>query len=373
MRSAVAAIVLTLLLPVGGATAQAVAPGDGVIPPPASQDVVTSPPVPRDVMTLPAELRDRVHREVLFGSPSEQARLERLAAFMFMPEGLGMTYSETANLTVAQAYDARTANCLTFTLLFLALAREAGLDAVPQEIEQTLGFRQADGTLYLSNHVNALVRMQGRRYVVDVAGDRIIARDRPTPIALSRLIGHYYNNLAVERLGEADYDAAKALLATALELDPRYPSYWSNVGVVQLRAGDARTAEKSYRQALALDPGNANAVFNLAGLAARTGDRAMELEYRQRLARLQRNDPFHHFMLAVNAGNAGDLTRAIRHYRRAVELQPQEHRFHSALANAYLEAGRTQEAIRSLARAQALSDGDTRAAYRDRISALRAR
>jgi tetratricopeptide (TPR) repeat protein len=353
MRSVVAAIVLTLLLHVGGAPAQAVAPGE--------------------VMVLPAQLRERLHRELLVGSPGPQARLERLAAFMFLPEGLGMTYVETPTLTVAQAYETRTANCLTFTLLFLALASEAGLDAAPQEIEQTLGFSQADGTLYLSNHVNALVRVQGRRYVVDVAGDRIIARDRPNPITLPRLIGHYYNNLAVERLGAADYEAARSLLAISLELDPEYASYWSNIGVVQLRGGDLRTAEKSYRQALALDPRNANALFNLAGLAARTGDRTLELQYRQRLAKLQRNDPFHHFMQAVNAENAGDLTRAIRHYRRAAELQPQEHRFHSALANAYLQAGRPQQAIRSLARAQALSDGDTRAAYRVRLDALRTR
>ncbi len=353
MRSVVATAVFALLLQVGGVSAQAVAPGD--------------------VMALPVELRERLHREVLADAPSPQERLDRLAEFMFAPEGLGMAYLETANLTVTQAYESRTANCLSFTLLFLALARESGLDAVPQEIEQTLGFRQADGTLYLSNHVNALVRVHGRRYTVDVAGDRIIARDRPTPIGLPRLIGHYYNNLAVEHLSAADLAAALSLLAISLELDPEYASYWSNLGVVQLRTGDARAAETSYRKALTLDPHNANALFNLAGLAARTGDRTLELEYRQRLARLQRNDPFHHFMLAVNAGNAGDLVRAIRHYRRAVALQPEEHRFHSALANAYLEAGQTQQAIRSLARAQALSDGDTRAAYRQRIDALRAR
>ncbi|MBU8977906.1 tetratricopeptide repeat protein [Lysobacter sp. MMG2] len=349
----VATVLVALLLQMGGAFAQVVAPGE--------------------VMALPGELRERVHRDVLVGNPGMLTRLERLSSLMYTPEGLGMTYRETANLTVAQAYESRTANCLTFTLLFLALAREAGIDATPQEIEQILGFRQADGTLYLSNHVNALVRVQGRRYIADVAGDLIIARDRPKPITQQRLIAHYYNNLAVERLSAGDYAAAQSLLRTALELDPDYAAYWSNAGVVHLRSGDARAAEQAYRKALALDPDNVNALFNLAGLATRTGDSTLEREYRQRLANLQRNDPFHHFMQAVNAQNAGDLTRAIRHYRRAVALQPEEHRFHSALANAYLEQGRTQLAIRSLARAQALSDGDTRAAYRDRIDALRAR
>ncbi|MDR0181811.1 tetratricopeptide repeat protein [Lysobacter arvi] len=358
MRSTPFALVLVLLCaallsPVGRAVAQA-----GVAP-------------PDEVMALPAPLRERLHRELLHDAPAPHARLQRLGSFMFAPEGLGMTYVETANFTVAQAYETRAANCLTFTMLFLALAKEAGLDATPQEIEQILGFRQADGTLYLSNHVNASVRAGARRYTVDVAGDRIIPRDRPKPITSTRLIAHYYNNLAVERLAAADHAAALSLLDTALSLDPDYAGYWSNVGVVRTRSGDPRGGEQAYRHALALDPANTSALFNLAGLAARMGDRALEAEYRQRLAKVQRTDPFHAFMQAVNAENAGDLPRAIREYRRAVDLQPQEHRFHSALANAYLKAGRIRPAIRSLAQAQALSDGDTRAAYGERLDALR--
>lgn len=358
MRSRLVAMILALALSIAPAFAQ-----------PAASTVAA----PDQVMALPAPLRDRLHREILHDNPSAHDRMQRLGAFMFSPEGLGMTYVETANHTVAQAYQARTANCLTFTMLFLALAKEAGLEATPQEIGQILGFRQADGTLYLSNHVNASVRAGARRYTVDVAGDRIIPRDRPEPITTTRLIAHYYNNLAVERLAAADYPGALALLDTALKLDPDYAGYWSNAGVVRTRSGDARGGEKAYRRALALDPDNANALFNLAGLAARMGDRSLEAEYRQRLAKVQRNDPFHAFMQAVNAENAGDLTRAIREYRRAVDLQPQEHRFHSALANAYLKAGRIRPAIRSLAQAQALSDGDTRAAYSERLDALRAR
>ncbi|BDU16812.1 tetratricopeptide repeat protein [Lysobacter auxotrophicus] len=326
-----------------------------------------------EVMALPASLRERVQREILHDNPGPHERLERLGVFLFSPDGLGMTYVETANLTVAQAYEARSANCLSFTMLFLALAKETGLDAAPQEIEQILGFRQADGTLYLSNHVNAIVRMGVRRYTVDVAGDQIIPRDPPQPITIERLIAHYYNNLAVDRLAAADYPAALALLERALVLDPGYAGYWSNAGVVRTRNGDPRGGERDYRHALELEPDNTNALFNLAGLAARMGDRPLEAQYRKRLARIQRNDPFHAFVQAVNAENAGDLARATRFYRRAIELQPQEHRFHSALANAYLKAGKTSLAIRSLARAQALSNGDTRAAYSERLDALRAR
>lgn len=350
MRKAWIAMVLGLALQAGVAAAQ---------------------PAPRDLMALPADLRQRLQAEVLSGRSGPHQRLERLGHFMFDPEGLGMTYREDATYSVADAYATRTANCLTFTMLFVALAREAGLDVTPQEIEETLSLRQFDGTLYLSNHVNAAVRVGPRRYIVDVAGDNVIARDPPAPISDERLIAHYYNNLAVQRLAQGDYTGGLELAGTALTLDPGYASHWSNAGVLHLRNGDVLAAERAYARALALDPDNANALFNVASLAQRTGDRSRELEYRHRLAKVQQRDPFHQFMLAANFERTGDLPNAIRYYKRAIKLHEEEHRFHSALANAYLRAGDARRAARALARAQALSDGDTRAAYRDRLDQLR--
>jgi Flp pilus assembly protein TadD len=332
-----------------------------------------SQPAPHDLMTLPEELRARLHAEVLGGRPGPHQRLERLGRFILEPEGLGMTYQEDANLSVAQAYEARTGNCLTFTMLFVALAREAGLEAAPQEIGAILALRQHDGTLYLSNHVNASVRVGPRRYIVDVAGDNVIARDPPAPISDAQLISHYYNNLAVERLARGDYAGGLAVVGTALDLAPDNANHWSNAGVLHLRNGDVAGAEQAYARALALDPDNANALFNVASLAQRSGDRARELEFRHRLAKVQQKDPFHQFLLAANYERTGDLPRAIRYYKRAIKLLDGEHRFHSALANAYLQAGDVRKAVRSLARAQALSDGDTRAAYGDRLQQLRTR
>lgn len=335
--------------------------------------VAWSQPAPHDLMALPEELRTRLHDEVLDGRTGPHQRLERLGHFMFEPEGLGMTYREDANLSVAEAYDLRTGNCLTFTMLFVALAREAGLDVAPQEIEAILALRQHDGTLFLSNHVNATVRVGARRYVVDVAGDNVIARDAPAPISDARLMSHYYNNLAVARLAQGDYAGGLAAVDIALTLAPDYANHWSNAGVLQLRSGNVQEAERAYARALALDADNANALFNVASLAQRTGDRSRELEFRHRLARVQQNDPFHQFLLAANYERTGDLAQAIRYYKRAIKLHDGEHRFHSALANAYLQAGDVRRAARALGRAQSLSDGDTRAAYRDRLEQLRTR
>jgi Flp pilus assembly protein TadD len=323
-------------------------------------------------MAVPPALQARLREKVLAGQSSPSRRLERLADFMFDAEhGLGMSYQEDATYTVERAYDTREANCLAFTLLFLALAREAGLDAYPQEIRQTLSWHQRGDIVYRSGHINALVRIGGRGYTVDVAGDSVIARDQPVPVSDARLLSHYYNNLAVELLARGQPAPAAQYVATALQLDPSHAPHWSNAGVILLRNGDAAAAEDAYDRALALDPAEPGALFNMAGLAHRQGDGRREAEYRRRLAAVQQKDPFHQVLQAIQYERAGDYSQAIKHYRRAIRLHPDEHRFYSALARAYLGAGDTRRAAKALARAQHLSDGEQRAAYRAQLDDLR--
>lgn len=329
------------------------------------------PAPPEQVMAMPPALQARLHDEVLADHPSQSQRLERLAHFMFDARGLGMTYQESATYTVEGAYDTRKANCLAFTMLFLALAREAGLDAYPQEIRQTLSWYQEGDIVYRNSHVNAAVRIGGRQFAVDVAGDSVIARDQPIPVSDARLLSHYYNNLAVELLAHGQTAPAAQYIATALQLDPSHAPHWSNAGVIRLRNGDARAAEEAYERALSLDPDEPGALFNMAGLAQRQGDSRREADYRRRLATVQRKDPFHQVLQAIQYERVGDYAQAIKHYRRAIRLHPDEHRFYSALARAYLGAGDTRRAAKALARAQHLSDGEQRAAYRAQLDHLR--
>lgn len=340
--------------------------------PPTAAPVVVTPPQPTQLMALPPELRQRLHEEVIAGADAPRQRLERLVAFMLAEDGLRIAYDEDATHSVAQTYATRRANCLSFTLLFVAMARAVGLDAGPQEIGETLSWRQEGGTLYRNSHVNTGVRIDGRHYTVDVMGEQLIARDRPLPVPDTRLLAHYFNNLAMATLAERDTAAGLPLMATALSLDGDYAPLWSNAGVLHLHSGDVAAAERAYARALLLDPEDDGALFNMIGLARRLGDARREAEFRRRLARVQQRDPLHQFMQAMDHERNGDYGRAIDHYLRAIRLHRGEHRFHAALARAYLKAGDTRRAGRALARAQALSAGSAHAAYRAQLQELRA-
>jgi Tfp pilus assembly protein PilF len=311
-------------------------------------------PTPEAVLALPAELRARLHDEVIAGTHSRTRRFERLVAFMFEPRGLGMRYRAEPTPTVSEAYASRQANCLGFTLLFLALAHEADIEAHPREIRDTLSWEQKEGTIYRAAHVNAGVRLGGRQFVVDVAGPDIVAAHRPRRITERELMAHYYNNRAVEQLMQGDIEGAIAQSRHALELDPRNSAHWSNAGVLQLRRGDAAAAGRHYAKALALDSREAGALFNQVNLCRRLRDAGCETHYRNRLQRVQKGDPFHHYLLASDLARRGDFANAIAHYRRAIQRHGDEPRFHAALAQAYRDSGDTLRAQRAEARATAL-------------------
>lgn len=326
---------------------------------------------PAQVMMLPPALRARVHDEVLAGRPSRTARLDRLLHLVLDAQGLALGYREDATLSVAQAYAQRSANCVSFTLMFVALGREAGLDVFAQEIRKTLSWRQDGDTFYRNDHINAGVRIGSRVYEVDFARNAVIALAAPVPVSDQRLLAHYYNNLAMQQMAQGQLAVAMTHMRTTLLLDPAYAPHWSNAGVLHLRQGDLQAAEHAYAQALALDPRHLSTLQNLTGLWRRRGDRERENEFRLRLERELQRDPLHHFLQAENHERSGDYANAIRHYQSAIRLHQGEHRFHAAIARAYQRSGDRRRAIKALARAHAFSHGAARAAYAAQLAELR--
>jgi Tfp pilus assembly protein PilF len=250
------------------------------------------------------------------------------------------------------------------------VAKEAGLEAYPQEVGETLSWREVDGTIYRDNHINAGVRVGAHRFTVDPAADLIFLPRLPVKVSHERLLSHYYNNVAVDRLQEGRIDAALQNMAVALDLDPGYATLWSNVGVMHLHDGDAGAAERAYLKALTLDPVDASALFNMVQLLHRLKD-PRERGYRRRLASVEQKDPLQQFLQALDHERAGDYPRAIDSIRRAIQLMPDEHRFYAALARIYERAGDITRARSALASAQSHSRGKVQANYQAERERLR--
>lgn len=324
----------------------------------------SAPPDRAQIMAMPPDLHAMVREQVNAPGRSQSQRLQRLIDLMSIsPEGLRLEYHDDATQTVEQAFINRRVNCLTYTLVFLALAREAGLDAYPQEIDETLSWQQRGDIVYRSNHVNAAVRLGAQRYVVDVGSSFVIGRRPAHAISEQRLLAQYYNNRAAQLMSQGDLPTALAHADIALELDPTYPNTWSNTGVLRLHSGDLAGAEQAYTTALSLAPEHSSALFNLVALYKRSGDHEREAQFRRRLDKVQSRDPFHQFLLAVQFERQGSYAQAIKRYQHAIRLYGDEHRFYHGLARAYAQMGNSRRARRALQRALTLASGKDEAAH----------
>ncbi|HEY9540755.1 MAG TPA: transglutaminase, partial [Luteimonas sp.] len=233
-------------------------------------------------MALPDGLRQALPALEL-DNASEIDRVRRLFEFMVAEDGLALHYLEQPTYGIAESYARREVNCLSFTMMFIALARAAGVDAYAQMSGDTLAMRLVDDTLMRAKHVKAGIDANRQQYTVDVGWRSVVAERRPRRISDAQLAALLHNNNAVENLQRGDMTGAATEIATALSLDPDSAMIWSNAGVIELRSGRHDAAERAYLHALDLERDNIGALGNLVALYRATGATRLVDRYDDRL------------------------------------------------------------------------------------------
>lgn len=328
------------------------------------------PPDREQVLHIPAELRTHFHEQVIRHGRTPAHRFELMVDFLFGDDGLAFVYDDEVTRTIEQTYRSRKGNCLSFTLLFVALAREAGLNAHVQEVDRVLVWYRDGDVVFNSRHANAGVRLFGRRHTVDFDRTVTTPRNRPRRVSDERALAHFYNNRGAELLATEQLAAARGYFEKGIELDPSYAATWNNLGVMHLRLEDFVAAEQSFLTALQYEPDHALTLANLADLYEELGRTDLIAEFQQRLDEVRHNDPFHQYLLALEHEEQGDYEAAVGHFRRAIHLHYDEHEFHFGLARVYHRLGRDRQAERSLQRAYRLGDADARSVYEAKLRSI---
>ena len=305
-------------------------------------------------MALPDDLRRMLPADVANRRIDDALRAQALVDFMIADDGLALRYQEQPTYGVAESFERRRVNCLSFTLMFVAMARAVGIPAYAQASEDALAMRMQDGTLYRATHVNAGVLIDGARHSVDVGWRGVAAGRDPRRISDARTVALLHNNHAVEHLLRGEHAAAAEAIAAALALDASSATIWSNAGVVHARSGRRAEAERAYLQAVALQRDHIGALSNLVGFFRTGGNLARAATYERRLQRAQSMDPFSQFLIGQSRAEAGVPADAVAHYRRAIRLLPREPQFHRSLAEAYQALGDLAAATRARERASQL-------------------
>jgi Tfp pilus assembly protein PilF len=325
-----------------------------------------------EIVAVSPELRERFDLRVLQPASNPAQRLSMLVDFMFDPAGLALEYDSRTTGTVEETFRSGKGNCLAFTLTFIALAREAGLDPYAQEIDHAVAQFHSDDVVFRFGHVNVVVKVQGRRHTVDFDREvRRLAAGAPKRVSERRLAAHFHNNRGAELLAVGDLDAAAAHFDAAIAADSTFVPALGNRGVLHSRQGDLRAAEASYLTALRHDARHMPTLSNLVALHERTGQRDKVARMQRRLDEVRRGDPVYNFALGMRHEQAGDFAAALAAYERAANLQRSEPRFQLAVARAHLHTGDRTAAERALGRAAGLSQGAARDVLQAKLQQLR--
>jgi Flp pilus assembly protein TadD len=281
-------------------------------------------------------------------------RLEALRHAIFDPAGLGFTYDEERTVSAGEAFATGSGNCLSFTALFVAMARGVGLPAVLMAVRVEPEVDREGGLVIVNRHVVAAVRSTGNRAeIVDFQASSSIpwvARAVVDDVLASAMV---HNNLGGSELRAGRLEAALGHLGIATTLAPGWAAGWVNLGVVRSRLGDVDGAFGAYRMALAVEPGNPSALNNLAVLYLGQGLHD-EARVALRAAAETTASPYTLIASADSELQNGDERAAARILRRARRSFPDEPEVWDALARLAERRGDASRAASCRERAAAL-------------------
>ena len=303
-----------------------------------------------DILEINDEMREFLDRVVM--KPSPDQRLQKLAHVIFSEEFLNLKYDNARTKTAIETYKTGKGNCLSFTTMFIAMARYLGLDAKFQEVYILPVWNRKGDTVMLSRHINAVVSLPSRTMTVDFnpfSENRWFSKNL---IEDNRALAQYYNNIGAEHYASGNWSDSILYFQKAIAVDSDLSYGWSNLGVAFRKTGDYQEAERAYLTALSLNKREYSAMINLSSLYSRLGREKLADRYRQKAERFRKRNPYHHFQLGEDAYAENDFEKAIQHFKRAIRRKNYEHQFHFSLAKAYAKLGEWDKASASLKKAR---------------------
>jgi len=289
------------------------------------EDVELAPDAP-DLLAIDDDMAHFV-QTYAGGRGSQRTRLVNLHQAVKSPGILDMRYDPFAEGSAQDVFHSQSANCLSYAHLFVAMAREAGLDAQYQWLEVRPQWTRMGERVAVRLHVNVLVKTnRGEQYMVDI--DPLSSTD----IAGSKLLTDvdaralYHNNLAMDSLAEEDVETAWIQLVKALQLSPQMGQLWVNLGAIYRRSGQLEAAERAYFRALSHDGGDRSAMNNLVVLYNQMGREQEKSYWVDRVERYRQTNPYYHAWLGDKAAEADDWAVASVHYDDALALSPADSR-----------------------------------------------
>jgi len=357
-------------------------------------DAAFAPPSERiraaDVFALSDEMQRYIDAEIYERSRKKGRQLALVDA-LYNRGDLKLEYDSAMTRNAAQAFEARSGNCLSLVIMTAAFAKALDLPVEYQKVFVDDAWARS-GDMYLAiGHVNLTLgrrttdgggfgyrvgrkALESEGMMIDFLPPEDMRRVHVRGIGEDIVIGMYMNNRAVEALARGNLDDAYWFAREAIVQAPGFMVAYNTLGAVYRKHGNLREAESVFRFVLAREPANTQTMANLVAVLAESGKLDESEQLALTLAKLEPEPPFAFFNRGMVALRAGDLRAAKESFKREIARSPDYHEFHFWLAVAHLGLGESADAKRHLEVAMKNSttrrDHDIYAAKLDRINGV---
>ena len=350
------ALILTAALLIGCANTPAVPPPSAIF-----QDALFAPSAQAiraaDVFAFTPAMQDYLNAQVM---PMLRVRGQHqgLVDALYTRGKLKLDYDAGSTRNAAEAFEARSGNCLSLVIMTGAFAKQLGLTVRFQSVFVDEAWSRIGGIAFLSGHVNLTLGAAPRNahgmpfgadiMTVDFLPAEAIRGQRVRVIEEATIVAMFMNNRAAENLNDGQIDEAYWWAREALQQDPKYITAINTLGVIYRRHGNSAAAEQALRHVLAQEPGNVQALSNLV-LVLKDQSRVSEAAVLQaQLLQLQPVPPFKYFDEGLLAMQKGDYQTAKRLFQKEIARSAYFHEFYFGLALANYGLGNLTEARKAL-------------------------
>ena len=375
-----AAILLISLLLVACASAPPMPPTEGLF----HDELFDAPSVPvrpEDAMAVSPEMRRYLAERMASGSRFID-RKQRLIDALYRKGELRLEYDATMTRTAAQAFEARSGNCLALVMMTAAFAKEMGLSVRYQAV---LGDDAWDrsGDIYVAvGHVN--LTLTDRLTQIGIVDPRQITVDFAPPsdarvlharvLQEPTIVAMYLNNRAVESLTLNQVSDAYWWAREAIRTDPSLLGAYITLAVIYRHQQHPELAEQALLRVSEREPGNTMAMSNRVLVLRDMGRQTEANALGQQLDRLDPHPPFSYFHEGMAALREHRFEAARGLFIKEIDRAPYQHEFQFWLAITYLELHDASRATAHLTKAMEVSttrkDHDLYAAKLERLKAL---
>ena len=318
-----------------------------------------------DMLAIDAAMEAFIAEHV--GEPAlAEARFERLLRGLSHEGYFDDTYIYDAGrtLTAAETFREKAGNCLSYTTMFISLARAVNLNATYQIVEVPASWDADGGYLIRYSHINAVINgvKIDKRFTEEFTVD--FNAVHPSPDYVRRRVSDldavalFYSNRSIDHIVAGESRIGFALLAKALDLTPENVDLWLNLGAFYAKQKQPEMAVLAHQVAIEMDPSNKSAMSGLARGYARLGDQEKADFYAEQVRNYRRKNAYFHFAMAQSQYESAEYESSLSSIDTAIELKRRNPRFYFMKGLVEQKLGDVRAARSSFNKAQKLGKFD---------------